>query len=294
MKIEKNIAWDDVKKKYYVTLYFGKDDSGAIIKKTVTTTNKKEAHSILREHNKKMEAGTAVTPNKTILVEYARECIEYKALTLAQTTIYGYKNILKNHITPYFNRKYIQDITPKDIQDYITAKASTGISLQSVKKHVALLYSVFQNAYRSRIINENPIDRLERIKAPSSKMECMNALEIAELCRSLIGTQLEVPVKLAAYLGLRRGEVLGLKWEHVDFDNSIIRRQGAPWVISLAVNNSLIRTKLCLPVKAAAYSRRCFHFTLPLRHTGWTTQRHRSESASGCCRSWSERKHCCR
>ena len=34
MKIEKNIVWDDVKKKYYVTLYFGKDDSGAIIKKT--------------------------------------------------------------------------------------------------------------------------------------------------------------------------------------------------------------------------------------------------------------------
>ena len=55
MKIEKNIAWDDVKKKYYVTLYFGKDDSGAIIKKTVTTTNKKEAQSMLREHNKKME-----------------------------------------------------------------------------------------------------------------------------------------------------------------------------------------------------------------------------------------------
>ena len=222
MKIEKNIAWDDVKKKYYVTLYFGKDDSGTIIKKTVTTTNKKEAQSILREHNKKMEAGTAVVPNKTILVDYARECIEYKALTLSQTTIYGYRNILKNHITPYFKKKSIQDITPKDIQDYITTKASTGISLQSVKKHVALLYSVFQNAYRSRIINENPIDRLERIKAPSSKMECMNALETADLCSSLIGTQLEVPVKLAAYLGLRRGEVLGLKWGHVDFDNGII------------------------------------------------------------------------
>ena len=223
MKIEKNIAWDDVKKKYYVTLYFGKDDNGITRKKTVTTTSKKEAQSILREHNKKMEAGTAVVPNKTTLVEYTREYIEYKALTLSQTTIYGYRNILKNHITPYFKKKSIQDITPKDIQDYITAKANTAISLQSIKKHVALLYSVFQNAYRGRIIDENPIDRLERIKAPSSKMECMNAQEISSLCSNLVGTQLEVPVKLAAYLGLRRGEVLGLKWEHVDFDNATIR-----------------------------------------------------------------------
>lgn len=47
MKIEKNIAWDDVKKKYYVTLYFGKDGSGAIIKKTVTTTIHTDTKSLL-------------------------------------------------------------------------------------------------------------------------------------------------------------------------------------------------------------------------------------------------------
>lgn len=74
MKIEKNIAWDDVKK-YYAMLYFGKDVSGITRKKTVTTTSKKEAQSSLREHNKKMEAGTSVVPN-TPLVEYTREFIE--------------------------------------------------------------------------------------------------------------------------------------------------------------------------------------------------------------------------
>ena len=60
------------------------------------------------------------------------------------------------------------------------------------------------------------------MKAPSSKMACMNAQEVAELCSSLSGNHLELPVKLAAYMGLRRGEVLGLKWEHIDFENAIL------------------------------------------------------------------------
>ena len=221
-KIEKNIAWDDIRELYYITLYFGKQADGKAVKKTVTATSKKEAQKILREHNRKMEAGTAVVPNKTTFEAYAKDFIAYKALSLSETTIYGYDNILKNHLAPYFDRKNLQDITTKDIQDYITAKAKTGISLQSIKKHIALLYSVLQSAYRSRIINENPIDRMERVKASSSKMACMNALEVAELCSSFSGSQLELPVKLAAYLGLRRGEVLGLKWEHIDFENAIL------------------------------------------------------------------------
>lgn len=221
-KIEKNIAWDDVRKLYYITLYFGKQANGKPVKKTATATSRKESQKILREHNRKMDAGTAVVPNKTSLAEYAKDFIAYKALSLSETTIYGYNNILKNHLAPYFGKKNLQDIATKDIHDYVTAKAKTGISLQSIKKHIALLYSILESAYRSRIINENPIDRMERVKASSSKMTFMNAIEVAELCSSLSGNQLELPVKLAAYLGLRRGEVLGLKWEHIDFENAIL------------------------------------------------------------------------
>lgn len=229
-KIDKNIAWDDERELYYVTLYFGKQSDGRTIKKTVTATSKKEAQKKLREHNKKMEAGTAVAPSKVTVSAYTENFISYKSLSLSETTIYGYTNILKNHLAPYFGKKNLQDVTTQDVQDYVTVKAKSGISLQSIKKHVALLYSVFQNAYINKILNENPVDRMERIKAPSTQMECMNAAEIAVLCASVKDTQLEIPVKLAAYLGLRRGEVLGLKWEHIDFGSA-----------TLTVNNT--RTK---------------------------------------------------
>lgn len=222
IRIETNIAWDDKRKRYYVTLNYGKGEDGKNKKKVVTCSSKKEARQILKEHNKQMEAGTAVIPAKDTLADCTKAFIDYKATTLEKTTIYGYTNIWKNHIVPYFGNKRIQDVTAKDIQDYISAKAKAGLGMTSVKKHVALMYSVFKNAYMTRLINENPIDRLERVKAKAEKFECMNAAEIAQLCQSVAGTQLELAVMLAAYMGLRRGEILGLKWEHVDFDTATL------------------------------------------------------------------------
>lgn len=216
IKVEKNIAWDDKRECYYVTLNYGKGNDGKNKKEQVTCSSKRDARAILKDHLKKMEAGTAVIPAKDTLADCTKSFIDYKATTLEKSTIYGYTNIWKNHIVPYFGNKRIQDVTAKDIQDYISVKA-TCVSMTTVKKHIALLYSVFKNAYMTRLINENPLDRLDRVKAKAEKFECMNAVEVAQLCRSVRGTQLELPVMLAAYMGLRRGEILGLKWEHIDF-----------------------------------------------------------------------------
>lgn len=217
IKVEKNIAWDDKRECYYVTLNYGKGKDGKNKKEQVTCSSKRDARAILKDHLKKMEAGTAVIPAKDTLADCTKSFIDYKSTTLEKSTIYGYTNIWKNHIVPYFGNKRIQEVTTKDIQEYISTKA-TCVSMTTVKKHIALLYSVFKNAYMTRLINENPLDRLERVKAKAEKFECMNAAEIAQLCRSVRGTQLELPVMLAAYMGLRRGEILGLKWEHIDFE----------------------------------------------------------------------------
>lgn len=218
---EKNISWDDQKKCYYVTLYFGTKENGKPDRGYATTTSLKEARQILKEHNRKKAAGIAVPPVKNTLSDVTRDFIAYKATSLAETTIHGYTNIYKNHIQPYFKSKPIQEVNTKDIQDYVAAKAKT-LSMNSVKKHIDLLYSVFQNAYNTRIINENPIARMEPFRGQKPKMQCMDASEITKLCQSVSGTNLEIPVLLAAFLGLRRGEIAGLRWQDIDFENAVI------------------------------------------------------------------------
>ena len=244
--VEKNIAWDNVRNCYYVTLNYGKDNDGKYIKNTVTCKSKREARIILREHHKKMEAGTAVLPAKDTLADCVRTYIDFKETMLSQSTIYGYRNICNNHIVPFFKNKRIQEITTRDIQAYITAKMKSNLSASSVKKHIALLYSVFKNAYNARLVNENPIDRLERMKAKSSKLDCMNTQEIAELCLSVDGTQLEIPVLLACYLGLRRGEILGLKWEHIDFVHATLTVDNTRTMVGSNIIEKLPKTERSL------------------------------------------------
>ena len=144
--IETNISYDDERKTYYVTLNWGKNSEGKYEKTTVTTGNKREARKILAEHKKKMAAGTAMPPVKETLSAAVESYVEYKSLKLAATTIYGYRNILKNHVEPYFKERKIQSISVQDIQNYIVAKSQSGLSMSSIKKHLELLKGyIFQD-----------------------------------------------------------------------------------------------------------------------------------------------------
>ena len=144
IKVEANISKDEERNVYYVCLYYGKTNDGKPNKSYVTASSLKEERRILRDHKKQKEAGLAVPPVKDTLSDYTKDYIDYKSATLEQSTIYGYRNLWKNHIAPFFKKKRIQEITPKDIQDYIAYKVKSGLSKASIKKHIALLYSVFK------------------------------------------------------------------------------------------------------------------------------------------------------
>jgi len=220
-KVVKNISKDEERDLYYVCLNWGKGADGKYVKTYVTATNKARAKEILKKHEADRAAGKTVLPTKLSLSAATEQYIAYKKLHLAETTIYGYQNILNNHIKSYFAEKPLQSVSLQDIQNYEIFKSET-LSKNSVKKHLELLKSVFQDACRKRIINENPLLLMERRPKNTTRRECMNAQEIAELCASVEGTYLEALVVLAAYLGLRRGEVLGLRWSDVDFEAGVL------------------------------------------------------------------------
>jgi len=220
-RIKKNLSYDKDRKLYYACLQWGKDENGKYLKTYYTDSNKKKAEEALRNHERDRAAGKLVLPTKLSLVEAAENYLSYKRLDLEETTMYGYRNILNNHIKPHFGDKPIQNVTLQDIQDYEIAKAER-LSASTVKKHRELLKSVFLDACRKQIISKNPMELMERQRRMKKKRTCMNADEIALLIESVKGLNLEVPVVLAAMLGLRRGEVLGLRWSDIDFEKRVL------------------------------------------------------------------------
>lgn len=108
-KVENNIAFDEKRKLYYVTLNWGKGPDGKYRKTCATTKNKREAQRLLKEHLRNRAAETAIAPVNTTLTGAVETYIRYKEASLAATTVYGYNNILDKQFTKMMSKKHKQN-----------------------------------------------------------------------------------------------------------------------------------------------------------------------------------------
>lgn len=225
-KVERNISYDDIRKKYYVNLDFGLDpETGKQVKKTQTFDKLSAARSALRKHEAAREVGQVVIPKETTVAQWLETWMnDVIKLNRAETTVYAYQKMIDNHIVPAIGSIPLQKLTPSRLQQYYADKLREGsIGANTVRKHHDLLNTAFQMAVKQGLLLNNPADRVEApvIKRPDIHYYSLEQLQtLLRLCE---GTRLEVLIKLAGLLGLRREEIMGLTWDHVDFEEQKIR-----------------------------------------------------------------------
>ena len=141
----------------------------------------------------------------------------------AETTINGYRNIIRNHILPALGAVRLGDLTPELINGYYQWLADDkGLSPNTIRKHHTLLYTALKSAYRQGAVPANPAQRATPPRATSTDVVYYTPRHLSRLLREVEGLPLELPVKLACYLGLRRSELLGLRWRDVDLQIGLL------------------------------------------------------------------------
>ena len=138
------------------------------------------------------------------------------------STTHGYGMMIKNHISPALGHIPLKKLTTAQIQQYLNRKMLEGLSPNTVRKHYTLIHNAIQHAVRQELLPRNPTDN---VIPPSLNMPTHHYYDsdtMAALFKMLEGTSMEPVVKLAGYLGLRRSEICGLKWKHVDREEKII------------------------------------------------------------------------
>ena len=223
-KVERNISYDDVRKVYYVSMDLGRDENGKRIKQYKTFPNISSARAGLKEFHAERKRNSRTTPHRITVAQW----LEYWMDTIvrpnrAETTVYAYQKIIDNHINPAMGNVALTDLTAKDIQQYyIDTQRATGLSSNTMRRHHDLLSSSLRTAVRQDMLLSNPVDRVEPPKSRLYEADFYDSQNLKRLYMLIGGHWLELVVKLAGSLGLRREEICGLKWESVDFERRLI------------------------------------------------------------------------
>ncbi|MCM1525264.1 MAG: site-specific integrase [Ruminococcus sp.] len=214
--------------KYYAVLNF-KDSEGKRKQKWISLNmevknNKRKAEQALKELLAEYEGSDYVEPSKMLFCDFLKNWVELNKPNVQITTYDGYQHMLNKHIYPYFKEKNIKlsKIQPMDIQRYYSDKLNTGLSPNTVIKHHGIIRTALQYAVKSKLIRENIADLVDKPKRERYHAAFYTLEELNKLLDVSKGSTIETPVLFAAYYGLRRSEILGLKWEAIDFTNRTI------------------------------------------------------------------------
>ena len=219
---------------YYMVLNYtsstGKRKSKWITTKLPVKGNKKKAEAMLLETRKTFippdEPLEGVISSDMMFTDFLKMWLTVAKSTIKLTTYSSYASMVNKIIIPYFEPKKLKlsEVAAKDIQQFYILQLDR-VTANSVIHYHAVIHRAMKYAVRTDLIATNPVDKVDRPKKNSFQGSYYSEDELQELFEIVKGTKLELPIVLASFYGLRRSEVLGLKWDAIDFQQNTISIQ---------------------------------------------------------------------
>lgn len=279
------------KKGYYYAVLSYKDETNKRKTKWIASGlpvkgNKKKADAFLQEQRRSFVPPTAQekkTDGDELFADYLQRWLLIAKATVAVTTHASYSGLIKNPIDPWFRKKKItlKGLTPRDIQDFYLEQGKR-VKANTVIHYHAVLHRALKYAVRTDLIPVNPVDKVDRPRKETFTGSFYTEAEFAQLFAAIEGTVIEVPVKLAAFYGLRRSEALGLRWDAIDFDRNTITIRHT--VTSCVVDGKY--TVVASNTTKTKSSRRTLPLVTPVRDMLLRLKAQQEQNKKICAKTW--------
>ena len=183
-------------------------------------SDERRANEIKEELLVKYRSDARLLEEGISLSEYTNRWLNLKKSLIQETTYDSYFSMLNKHIIPYFERLNltVRDLSVVDVQRYYNSKYDEGLSPNTVIKHHQVIHSILELAKREHLIMENVSKAAERKAKVKPDLNFYSEKELQNLINEVKGTEIEIPVILATFLGVRRSEALGIRWSSIDFE----------------------------------------------------------------------------
>lgn len=228
-KVERNISFDDVRQLYYVHMDLGMDGSGKRVKQYRTYPTLTAARAGLKEFIILQSQQKLLPRREQTLAQWLEYWMEQIVRpSRAETTAYAYGKIIQNHISPHLGLLPLSKVTPQRVQEYYLAMSQEeGLSANTVRRHHDLLAAALRCAVRQEMLRSSPMDRVEPPRPQLREASFYDRNGLRQLYLLVEGHWLELPVKIAGGMGLRREEICGLKWDCVNFERRVLHIRAA-------------------------------------------------------------------
>lgn len=210
----------------------GRDENGKPIHKWATGSNLDELHDAIVQIyvdtgliERFLINGSIPPEKRKTFREYTENWMKtYKEVSCKGTTLSGYRAMLHSHLYPEFGSRIFCQIKVQDLQEFLNARQHLA------KKYLSDMVKFFGMIARDAIedgVVEWDITSSRKLVIPSSKKTERKALEMDDFFHVVdqlpkLKYQDQCFMALTIFTGLRRGEVLGLKWEDVDTTHGVI------------------------------------------------------------------------
>lgn len=209
-------------------------DSGKL--KTITKTFKtnKEAQEWLDNMKLQRRSGVKLSADKVILAEWVKTWLyDYSKAVVRKTTWDSYESVYRVHVRDHkIGQIPLKDLRPEHLQKFYNEKAK-AISSRTVKYIHNVISQALRRGVKNGLLMRNVADAklVDIPRIEKHEIKPLSPEQLKQFIRSIEGHRYQVPLLIECYTGLRRGELLGLKWADFDFAKK-----------NLTVNRNLVNT----------------------------------------------------
>lgn len=187
--------------------------------------SKKERDKKFRDILNKYETNPQLVKSTIMFFDYVKMWLQEAKIKVDKVTYQHYENDSNSHIIPYFKNNSVKlvDVDRQILQNYFTEKFENGrldgkggLSAKTLRHHKNVIYQTLELAVVNELILNNPCKNITLPKIEKNTYEFFNLQETKDFLNAVKSEKLYPLYLITALYGLRRSEVLGLKWDSID------------------------------------------------------------------------------
>ena len=208
---------------YQVTVEGVRGPNGERKRFSKTVSTMKEAKETERKMLNQLANGGIIKPTVVLTQHWVNSWLNVHKPNISPTTRTGYEEKLRNYVIPAFGHIPINNLRATAIQAWINSMDAQGLAPRTIKNAYQCLHSALKKAVQLKMLPYNPTEGVVLPKIEEYNAEIYTDEEIQLAINTARGTSAFLLVFLGLAVGLRRGELDALKWQHIDLTKGIVK-----------------------------------------------------------------------